>query len=360
MTVPKAKVGHLEVREIPVKDLLLDSKNPRLPPTLQSQKGQTEIAINMAEIFDALSVAKSIARFGFYPWEALVVIPEADKFVVVEGNRRLTAVLCLGDSTLRAELDNPTGWAEAAELIAGEVPTTLPCVVVADRSQATPALGYRHISGIKPWEPQMQARFVSALVDNDGLCFQEVAELVGHPRAWVEETYRNFKVFETAESQGVDTSLAASSYSLLTVAMGTPELRKHIGAENSIKEGGTVIPSPDPDAIAEVFQWVFGSDEAESVTSEGREIRRLAKVVGKPAGLQAIRDGKSLDEARQEVEDEEYDPTDVIRRDLGKAEQTLLGVDLTAVEPDEGIRGLVDAVAEQTQRLLNEIDASDA
>lgn len=360
MTVPKTKVGHLATRNISVGSLLLDPENPRLPPELQSTTDQTELAINMAEIFDALSVAKSIARFGFYPWEALVVFPEDDKFVVVEGNRRLTAVLCLGDAALRAQLDNPTGWSEAADLIADEVPKDLPCVVAADRSQATPALGYRHISGIKPWEPQMQARFVSALVDKDQLTFQQVAELVGQPKAWVEETYRNFKIFETAEEQGVDTSVAASSYSLLTVAMGTPELRKHVGAETSITEGGTVIPSPDPDAIAEVFQWVFGSDDAESVTSEGREIRRLAKVIGKPAGLKAIRDGKSLDEARQEVEDEEYDPTDVIRRDLGRAEQALLGVDLTAIEPDDGIRDLVDAVVEQTQRLLNEIDAEDS
>ena len=49
----------------------------------------------------------------------------------------------------------------------------------------------------------------------------------------------------------------------------------------------------------------------------------------------------------------------MIRRDLGRAEQTLLGVDLTAIEPDDGIRDLVDAVVEQTQRLLNEIDAED-
>lgn len=359
MTVSARKVGHLEVKEIPVADLLLDPENPRLPAELQDTTDQTEIAINMAEIFDALSVAKSIARFGFYPWEALVVIPHDEKYIVVEGNRRLTAVLCLENAQLRAQLDNPTSWSDAAALIDGEVPSALPCVIAADRSQATPALGYRHISGIKPWEPQMQARFVSALVDNDHLTFQQVAELVGQPRGWVEETYRNFKIFETAESQGVDTSVASSSYSLLTVAMGTPELRKHIGAEKSVSEGGVVIPSPQSEAIAEVFQWVFGSDEAESVTSEGREIRRLAKIVGKPAGLKAIRDGKSLEEARQEVEDEEYDPKDVIRRDLGRAEQTLAGIDLTTVEPDADIREQVDAIVEQTQRLLNEIDAED-
>lgn len=357
MTVSKTKVGHLDVEDIPVDDLLLDHENPRLPRDLQNTTDQTELAVNIAEVFDALSVARSIARFGFYPWEALVVIPDGSKFIVVEGNRRLTAVLCLRDASLRAQLDNPNGWAEAADLVGAEVPTELPCVIAADRGQATPALGYRHISGIKPWEPQMQARFVSTLIDADRLPFQQVAELVGQPRKWVEETYRNFKVFETAEAEGVDVSLAANSYSLLTVAMGTPELRKHLGAEATVKEGGKAIPDPDREAIAEVFQWVFGNDEAEAVTSEGREIRKLAKVIGKPAGLKAIREGKSLDEAKQEVEDDEYDPTDVIRRDLGKAEQMLMGVDLTSVETDETIRDLVDGVVEQAQRLLNEIDA---
>jgi hypothetical protein len=203
----------------------------------------------------------------------------------------------------------------------------------------------------------MQARFVASLVDRDHRTFEEVAELTGQSRQWVQETYTTFKVFETAEDAGVDVAGASEAYSLLTVAMSTRELREHIGAERTVSEGGAPIASPDQDTLSELFEWVFGSESAEPVASESREIRNLAKVVGKPAGLTAIREGLSLEEARQKVDDTEYDPLDVVRRDLVRAEQILNRIDLTTITVDEAISQLVDGVVEQTQRLLNEIDA---
>jgi hypothetical protein len=356
----KAKTGRvkeLTVESLDVDRLLLDAENPRLPPGLRHTSDQTALAVNMAEIFDALEIARSIARFGFYPWEVLVVIPKGKKFVVVEGNRRLTAIRGLLDESLREQFDDPDAWREVLIGAGREIPESVPCVVVEGREQATPALGYRHISGIKPWEPQMQARFVAALVDRDGRTFSEVAELTGQTKQWVQETYSTFRVFETAEHIGVDTEPVAEAYSLLTVAMSTPQLRDHIGATRAVQEGEDAIEDPDKDRISELFEWVFGSTSAEPVASESREIRNLARVIGKPAGLDAIRAGLSLEEARQKVEDAEYDPREVIRRDLGRAEQILNRVDLTTAEVNDEIAGLVDAVAEQTQRLLNEIEA---
>ena len=38
-----------------------------------------------------------------------------------------------------------------------ELPADLPVLVVADRDQVAPILGFRHITGIAPWEPYPQA-----------------------------------------------------------------------------------------------------------------------------------------------------------------------------------------------------------
>ncbi len=310
----------------------------------------------MAEIFDALEVARSIARFGFYPWEALVVIPDGSTYIVVEGNRRLTALMGLLDQDLRERFEDPDSWRRTAEGATNTIPEMVPSVIVGNRQEATPALGYRHISGIRPWEPQMQARFVASLIDNDGRDYEEVAALTGQLKTWVQETYSTFKVFEAAENVGIDTAPASQAYSLLTVAMSTPELRAHIGATGRIAERASAIENPDREKIGEVFEWVFGSETSEPVASESRDIRNLARVIGKPVGLAAIREGLSLEEARQRVDDSEYDPTEVIRRDLVKAEQVLNRIDLTAISADESISDLVNAVAEQVQRLLNETD----
>ena len=337
----------------------LDSmlRTPACPLSFRGSDDQTTIAIHMAEIFDAAEVARSIARFGYYPWEALVVIPSGANYIVVEGNRRLAAIKGLLDSHLRANFADADIWRAAVEGATRDFPTLIPCVVVSDRKEAAPALGYRHISGIKPWEPQMQARFVASLIDSDGLSYEEVAELTGQTKPWVQDTYSTFKVFEAAESVGVDTEPAAEAYSLLTVAMSTKELRDHVRAKRSIPEGGAAIESPDASRIGELFEWVFGSETSEPVASESREIRALAKVVAKASGLEAIRAGCSLEEARQAVEDDTYDSADIVRRDLVRAEQILRRIALTDIAVTSEIQALVDAVVEQAQRLVNEIES---
>ena len=75
--------GEFSVKYLDVDELLLDAENPRLAPELQRSDDQVALAIYMAEIFDALEVAKSIARFGFYPWEAIVVIPGSKDVMVL-------------------------------------------------------------------------------------------------------------------------------------------------------------------------------------------------------------------------------------------------------------------------------------
>lgn len=357
MTNEKPTLGQLASEVISVERLLLDCENPRLPVELRGNEDQAELATHMAEIFNALDVARPIATYGFYPWEALVVIPANDgHYTVVEGNRRLTAVKGLADSTIRNRFQRPDEWRELAEAGKDRIPGALPCVVVPSRSDAIPALGYRHISGIKPWEPQMQARFVAELINREDHTFEAVAALVGKTKQWVQETYSTFSVFEVAAELDIDTAGADDSYSLLTVALGTTELRAHIGAQRTVEAGEPVIADPKSETLAELFEWVFGSDEAEPVAAESRDIRALAKVIAKPAGLGAIRDGLSLEEAKQKIEDDEYDEREVLLRDLRKAERMLNKVNLRSTENDAEIAAVVEAVAEQTQRLLNEVD----
>src|SRR5437879_3346200 len=91
----------------PVKHLRLDRENPRLPST--DLKTDLDLIKFMWKEMAVDEVALSIAANGFFPEEPLLVIPEVkgkknfekDSFIVVEGNRRLVAVLLLCDSVLR-------------------------------------------------------------------------------------------------------------------------------------------------------------------------------------------------------------------------------------------------------------------
>src|SRR5258708_1548451 len=99
------------ITKVLVRNLLLDAENPRLASAKGRDKQEdllktlwTEMAVD--------EVALSIAANGFFEEEPLFVIPENPRekdearrrYLVVEGNRRLAAVMLLCDPVLRKRI----------------------------------------------------------------------------------------------------------------------------------------------------------------------------------------------------------------------------------------------------------------
>ena len=98
-----------------IEDLLLDPQNPRIP---DSKKGasQTELAITLDMGFDAFTVAELMAVHGYFASEPMIAIPgDNGKWIVVEGNRRLTAILGLTNPNIRSEFLDSKKWDDLAK-----------------------------------------------------------------------------------------------------------------------------------------------------------------------------------------------------------------------------------------------------
>lgn len=93
-----AEEGWLTKR-LAVASLHLDAKNPRLGRETTA-RAPREILQYLFDHDKALEVTESIAKRGFFPNEPLLAVREDDKFVVVEGNRRLAALKALREPGL--------------------------------------------------------------------------------------------------------------------------------------------------------------------------------------------------------------------------------------------------------------------
>ncbi|MEM8438217.1 hypothetical protein Q4S09_19680, partial [Morganella morganii] len=89
---------------IDLKNIKLDDKNPRLPSSFRKRKiGESEIVNWMLNDASISELMLAIGQSGFFIGESLLVIPdeyESNKYVVVEGNRRLTSVMLLNEPGL--------------------------------------------------------------------------------------------------------------------------------------------------------------------------------------------------------------------------------------------------------------------
>lgn len=288
-----------EVRNLDIDLLDLDRANPRFLRPLPESASLADIAVHMDEHFDPLRVAESISRHGFFVSEPLIATPNGDRYTVVEGNRRLTALLGLAHEDVRARLEQRTkGWAGLRVL---EGPVVVPVVVVASRSEVDALLGFRHISGIEPWDPYAQAKFIADLLAREP-DFAVVARRVGRTESAVRGMYRDFDLLEQAETDfGFDVSRARESFGVFNAALGVVNIRAFINAPapRHVSLEFWPVPEEKKSECGRLLIYLFGKDEFATgkVIKESRELQKLGRALSSPIAEAALRNGSTLDEA---------------------------------------------------------------
>jgi hypothetical protein len=156
------------VQEIEVEKLLLDVSNPR--HDILGSKTETLGGIILDQRGKLVKLAKDILDFGINPSELTIVTPgedESDKFIVLEGNRRLAALILLSDPNMAAlgydsrSIDKLKSYGERYKDNPIE---RLPCVVFKQRDDANHWIELRHTGenegrGVVPWGARERARF---------------------------------------------------------------------------------------------------------------------------------------------------------------------------------------------------------
>ena len=339
-----------EAQEIKLADLRLDPANPRLI-TSKDGESQVDLAVAIEQAHDSIIVAQSIADNGFFASEPLIVIPMPgeDAWTVVEGNRRLTALLGLAFPEYRDAFFESNRWEKISKSSAITAATKIPCVVVTDRRQVNSIIGFRHISGIAAWSSYAQAAFIARLIEQDGLSIKEISDMIGKSKSDVSQLFRNYAIARQAKSEGIATEGLEGTFSVLTLAMGKPALREHIGAPSSVDLANSEAPISEDkvDELRELVKWIFGDETTEAVVPETRQMKQLADVVTNEAGLTALRSGVSLEAAVSATKSAGMDPITKVTNTLTASSNSLrMAVnEIASLDPiPESVKELVSKV----------------
>lgn len=158
-----------ETKTIPITSLILDVENPRLAEGPKDQRAAIHAMLS-AEGPKTLQLAEDILGNGLNPADRLIVTAsdvDPRRFIVLEGNRRLTALKILGEPSLaEGSLRGLTfarlaGWAKR---FASSPIRTVDCVVFESRKAANPWIERRHTGerngvGVVRWGTMEKARF---------------------------------------------------------------------------------------------------------------------------------------------------------------------------------------------------------
>jgi hypothetical protein len=215
---PSVEIEHLapETRKIKVEitKLVPDPNNPRFTTSEEDQVTHTKtldkaitgetfrrMCPNAGDPFRIDDLCRSIKENGWQPVDAMFVRKldgVADRYVVLEGNRRLTAIVkLLDDPTLNKELRDTISKIEVLEVLANGQDENIV------RNQITYLLGVRHHGSLKRWSAFAQAaniyqRYKELAKINDDIfawkqdCANEVASSLSISPAFVRERLKVF------------------------------------------------------------------------------------------------------------------------------------------------------------------------
>jgi hypothetical protein len=352
MIAPKGTAGGA-LRKLGLNVLFLDEDNPRLPGPLQGAR-QRELVRFMVERYNAIEVATSIARHGYFNSEPLIAIPRRPKngratWTVVEGNRRLAALMCLARESLRAELKNKSTWDRLAKR--AELPITYPVIVAEKRANVWPIIGFRHISGIEPWRPLQKARFIydMSLVARD---FALVAAEVGESETSVRSHFRNFCIYKQADEDfDIDVENLEDNFGTFTRAMSSIPIRSYIGAPDprDVSMEREPIPLEKKGELRNVLSWLFGLPGEDPVVPESRNVSDLAVVLQDAKATRVLVKYRDLGRAAALT----GVPLDRLKRSLDQAERHLSASleDIEQYSSDSAVRRRVRSVATLARQL---------
>lgn len=315
--------------EKPVDDLYLDPVNPRLADIAHTGT-QASIQRVMESEFDLQPLIDSMYRNGFFWEEPLVAVKEPlaefkNKIglVVIEGNRRLAA--------LKSIRSNPALYPDAqARKRLEEVP-----VILRDERKETLAfVGFRHITGIVPWESAAKAQYAHDLVRR-GLSLEEIAQTIGDKTQDIGRWVRTQSLVEHAREQGLSQSDAVKSFyfSYLLTATDAPATKRWLEAVVAPKSG--LVTSVNSERLEELWTWLYGSRSKEipPVIPESRQIHKLNKIIASPRAVQELARTGNLERALVETKERgEYvvEALGSIRSLLQDLSGNLLGQDVFA------------------------------
>lgn len=299
----------LQIEPVSVSQLRLDEENPRLI-SIANNEGQEGIVKAMWREMAVSEVALSIAANGFFKEEPLFVIPQNPKekdpkkkiYTVVEGNRRLTAVMLLTDAKLREKVkatDLPDLSAAQKKHL-----EELPVSIYPNRKALWEYFGFRHVNGPKEWDSFSKAAYVAKVQREYGIPLAEIARRIGDQNSTVERIYRGYVLLEQAETQAgfsrEDRIKNRFYFSHLYTASDYEEFLDFLGLtrENSLHDNP--VKKPNLPRLKEMMTWLFGSrsDGKEPVVQKQfPDLGHLREVVGNKPALAALRGGRPLERA---------------------------------------------------------------
>jgi hypothetical protein len=291
-----------EMRPLRVSNLLLDGENFRLPEDVAKEASQIELLKMLERDYDLNTIAESLIDNGYFIEEPLVVIKATkEKYIVIEGNRRLAALKFLTQPEFRKYSYQKSYWESAAKRLHHDL-SEVPTITYDNRADLTSFLGFRHFAGTMKWDPLCKARFIYNIIKERGnkATYSSVAREIGSHAPTVRDNYIAYNiVIQARDDFEIDTNNLEASFSVFYRALSDPSITDYMGLDKSLSMERLKLPIPKKktSALRDIIEFIHGTKDVPAAISDSRQLSQLGEILESREATDVLRKSRNLDQA---------------------------------------------------------------
>lgn len=211
--------------------LLLDTKNPRF--IISPHASQENARDYLIENENIKTLAKSIVEFGdLMPGERIIVCKENDKYVVLEGNRRICACQCILKPQLIPDRYK-SNFINSSKKVIDNI-SNIAVDVASSRESAQIVLARRHIEGPERWSPISKKKFFASYFQS-GISVEDISILTGTKKSEITKDIKDYFMLLYAINLPIWTQEQKSTYLNLIKIKIDPFLRLFSAKSKQLK-----------------------------------------------------------------------------------------------------------------------------
>ncbi len=277
-----------ELRYAKLDELHLDPMNPRLGRGNTGRDVPQDKVLELMKDFTLDELAISFLKGGgFWTHEALLVAEEElygqPRLVVIEGNRRLAALKYLRNALNGRPSSRK--WQEIAQIAEPRLDlfTKIPYFKVDSREEIEAFLGFRHVTGIKQWEPPEKAEFIARLIDVRGMSYEEAMRRIGSKTPTVRQHYIAYRMLLQISNSVEDFSseYAEGRFSVMYLSLRTRGVQEYLQIDIMADPDTARVPVPKShlEALGNFALWLFGKKNQSPLFTDSRLVDDFGRIL---------------------------------------------------------------------------------
>lgn len=366
----KNELDKHQVQLIELDDLDFDVDNPRFGAEVGARQSQQQVLNHLVRTFGVDDVLSSIAVNGYFVAEPMICRRNGDRFVVIEGNRRLASCLILAGDERAHDQKKLTAQFQALQQSAKKNQfSKVACIVfeaTESQHELLAYLGVRHIASSQGWDSYAKAAWIARAVEDNQISLADIAAMTGDQNKTVSHLLEGYYfVRQLIETSYFDPNSSQRKgrgsnpkfpFSWIYTLLFSPIARQYVGLEGD--------PRPNPIPIERLpragllLESMFGAAGKPSVIDDSRDITRLARCLDDEKKIALLETGRHIDQIEFEVQP----ISDKLRKGIQECRDKIasLSASVSETPPDrteaEQARGAALALAHLAAELYRKLD----